>query len=393
MKRLINLLALIVSVNLSAQQLQPPNTTQLVISSKVMAEDRVVLVRTPAAYNRGETRYPVLYLTDGDRQIANTVASIEFLAREGRIPEMIVVGITNTDRTRDLTPTHLEVQDFEGQQFRAPTSGGADRFLSFIETELIPKIEGEYRTIPYRVFAGHSFGGLFAIHSLFSRPQLFNARIAVSPTFLWDRSYVNRRMVEFLRSNKDFKGTLFFTTGAEGAANKREFETLRKSLSRQKLNGFRWGALELLDEDHGSVVLPSHYYGLRKAFEGWRLVLPANVDATELYDLARNHYAKLSDRVGFKVAVPEASANQIGYRLVGLGKFEEAIAIFKANAAAYPASANVYDSLGEAYERTGNLELARQNYARAIEAAAPTTDSNSGIFRTNFDRVSKALGK
>jgi predicted alpha/beta superfamily hydrolase len=153
--------------------------TRLAFKSEVLGEERVVLVRTPPRYARGSERYPVLYLTDGDAHILHTSATVEFLARNGRMPEMIVVGITNTDRTRDLTPT----QAFDDAQTNPPRkSGGADKFLKFIETELVPLVESRYRTQPYRIFAGHSLGGLFAVHAMLARPDLFNALIADRPS-------------------------------------------------------------------------------------------------------------------------------------------------------------------------------------------------------------------
>ena len=82
------------------------------------------------------------------------------------MPEVILVAVVNTDRTRDLTPT--KIADRPGE------TGGADRFLDFFEKELIPAIESRYRTQKFRVFAGHSLGGLFALHALFTRPELFD---------------------------------------------------------------------------------------------------------------------------------------------------------------------------------------------------------------------------
>src|SRR4051812_9296465 len=116
---------------------------RLVVKSQVLGEERTVLVRTPAGYARGSERFPVLYMTDGDAHIQHTSATISFLARNARMPEMIVVGITNTDRTRDLTPTRVE-QLPGNPQAGFPTSGGADKFLKFIETELIPLVESKY---------------------------------------------------------------------------------------------------------------------------------------------------------------------------------------------------------------------------------------------------------
>src|SRR5215475_9890109 len=165
----------------------------ITIKSEVLGEERIILVRTPPGYERSGQRYPVLYMTDGNAHLDHTVSTIEFLSRNGRMPELIVVAITNTDRTRDLTPTNASMWRPDGAEMKLPTSGGADKFLKFIETELIPKIEKNYRTQPYRVFAGHSFGGLFAIHAFLSRPEIFNAYIAVSPSMHWDNNLMSRK--------------------------------------------------------------------------------------------------------------------------------------------------------------------------------------------------------
>src|SRR5687768_11640665 len=204
-------LLLVVLVSSLAAQPVP-----VLLESKVLAETRTILVRTPASYAAGTRAYPVLYMTDGDRQIGHTAAVVDFLAREGRIPEVIIVGINNTDRTRDLTPTKVEAMGAEGQRFPTPTSGGADRFLDFIATEVIPYVEKNYRTQPYRVLAGHSFGGLFAMHTFLTRPALFNGVIAVTPTLTWDNRYIYRRATEWVKSKSDRPATLVISVGNEG---------------------------------------------------------------------------------------------------------------------------------------------------------------------------------
>ena len=129
--------------------------TKFALKSTVLGEERTILVRTPAAYDSNQLRYPVLYLTDGDAHLNHTASSVEFLARNGRMTEMIVVGITNTDRTRDLTPTRVRIAS-NGASY--PTSGGADNFLKFIETELIPEIEKRYRVQPYAFWPATPWG-------------------------------------------------------------------------------------------------------------------------------------------------------------------------------------------------------------------------------------------
>jgi len=73
--------------------------------------------------------------------------------------------------------------------------------------------------------------------------------------------------------------------------------------------------------------------------------------------------------------VTESQFNSLGYRLLGMKKVREAIEIFKLNVEAYPQSANVYDSLGEAYATSGDKELAVKNYRRAVELNPQNTNA------------------
>jgi hypothetical protein len=200
-------------------------------------------------------------MTDGDAHIGHTSSTIEFLARNGRMSEMIVVGITNTDRTRDLSPTKAS------NPAQAPTAGGADNFLKFIATELIPEIEKRYRVQPYRVLAGHSLGGLFVVHTLITRPELFNSYVAVSPSLQWNDEVTLRRAEEFFKDRKELRATLFTSLGNEPGEIGKAFTEFKQLLAKYQIKGFEYEAEQMTDEDHGSVVLRSHYFGLRKVYD------------------------------------------------------------------------------------------------------------------------------
>src|SRR5687768_5888104 len=100
------------------------------LKSTVLGEERVMLVRTPPGYETNKLKYPVLYMTDGDAHMGHTASTIEFLTRNGRISDVIIVGVANTDRTRDLSPTRSATKNPAGE-LQWPTSGGADNFLKF----------------------------------------------------------------------------------------------------------------------------------------------------------------------------------------------------------------------------------------------------------------------
>jgi predicted alpha/beta superfamily hydrolase len=306
------------------------------------------------------------------------------------MPPLIVVGIANTDRTRDLTPTHADMKNPDGTVTAFPTSGGADRFLDFIQTELIPEIEKRYRTAPYRIFAGHSFGGLFAIHALITRPDLFNAYIAVSPSLQWDDGRTLHQAQQFFVAHTELKKTLFFSLANEDTPPNpmgENFEQFRKTLAAGAPKGFTWDSAHYPDEDHGSTVLRAHYAGLRTIFSGWQV--PRDENGLPGGGLAglQQHYQKLSERFGFHISVPENTMNNLGYQLMGAKKLDEAIAIFKQNVELYPGSANVYDSLGEGLEAAGKFDSATQNFHKAIEMATKNNDGALPVFKSHLERV------
>lgn len=377
----------------SAAIAQPDGGTvkRLTLKSTVLGEDRIILVRTPAEYATNKASYPVLYMTDGDGHMGHTASTIEFLTRNGRIPDMIVVGVTNTDRTRDLTPAKSTTKNAAGE-LQFPTAGGANNFLKFFETELIPHIEKEYRVHPYRILAGHSFGGLFAIHAMISKPGLFNSYIAVSPSLQWENAEAFKRAEEFLKNQKELKVTLYTSLGNEPGGIGENFDKFREVLGRTSIKGFEWQAERMDDEDHGSVVLRSHYSGLRKVFAGWQG--PRDPESGLMVGGlkgADEHYKKLSERFGYSIPTPENLINQMGYQLIFANKPDEAIAVFKANVERYPASANVYDSLAEAYERGGRIDLAEPLYDKARILGEQNNDPNTGIYKANYERVHAKL--
>lgn len=393
-KTLAGVFALLVLISSSAfAQAPPPAVTTLKINSAVLGEERTILVRVPDGYETNKNRYPVLYMTDGNAHIGHTSSTVEFLARNGRMSEMIVVGINNTDRTRDLSPTHVTTTVAGGNsQLQFPTSGGADKFLKFIETELIPEIEKRYRVQPYRILAGHSLGGLFAIHAMVSRPDLFNSYVAVSPALQWDNQVAVKRAEDFFKARKEFPATLFMSLGHEPGPIEDGFHQMKQILEKNQTQGFEWAAQVLDDEDHGSVVLRSHYLALRKVFDGWQI--PRDPDSGQVagdFKSVEEHYQKLSKKFKTTIPIPEQLINQMGYQALFADRFDEAITIFKTNVERYPESANVYDSLAEAYERSGKIELAAPLYEKAQTLGQRNQDPNYALYKTNFERASEKL--
>jgi predicted alpha/beta superfamily hydrolase len=389
---LFGCIACIGSIASLAQIAAPPSPQRLVIHSNVLNEDREIWVRMPAAAEGKKESYAVVYMTDAGPNINEIGSTIDFLADANFMPPLIVVAIANTDRVRDLTPSHAGVKHSDGTVEAVPTSGGAGKFLDFIQTELVPEIEKRYATHPYRIFAGHSLGGLFAIHALMNRAELFNACIATSPSLWWDDFRTLHQAQEFFAKQKEFRKTLFFALGNEGGDMTEGFDQLRNTLSASRPEGFVVKSARYKEETHQSTELLGHYDGLRAIFADWQM--PRD-EKTGLrvggLEGVEQHYRTLSDRFGFKVSA-EREINSLGYNLLGSKKIDEALAAFQRNVELYPQSANTYDSLADGFEAAGKPDLAVQNVEKAVDIATQTGDPLLPNFRKHRERL-VAAGK
>ena len=168
--------------------------------SKTLNEQRKIWVYSPHdATHSPSTKYPVLYLLDGDAHFSSVVGMIQQLSTVNGntiCPEMIVVGIPNTDRFRDLTPT--SVNKLFGNIVEARTSGGGENFTKFISDELIPYIDSHYPTTSYRTMIGHSLGGLMSINTLIHHTDLFSNYLAIDPSMWWDGRKLYKESVTIL---------------------------------------------------------------------------------------------------------------------------------------------------------------------------------------------------
>lgn len=366
-------------LNIFAQTQQTASVVHNVhkINSSILGEERTVLVRVPAGYNQADARFPVVYMLDAHApQNAMMAGMLDAQAWGGTMPEMILVGIQNTNRNRDLTPTKTE---------QRAGSGGGDKFLEFIEKEVVPTVEKNYRTQPFRVFAGHSLGGLTAVYAFLSRPDLFNAYIAASPVLHYDNDFAIKRAEEVFKQNKDWKKTMFIALGDEPAYTK-GFNSFQDLLKKTKPKNFEYEFRQFPEDNHGSVVLPAYYAGLRKVFNGWQPPASGNIADLE------SHYKNLSKRFGYEIKTPENTLNQIGYQLLGANRNDEAIAAFRKNVENYPNSANVYDSLAEALEKTGQMKQSAENYEKAYKTAERNGETElARSAKANFERISAKL--
>jgi predicted alpha/beta superfamily hydrolase len=354
------------------------------LQSQILGEERVILVYTPTGYQSGDDRYPVMYLLDGTAHFHHVTGIVDFMTRQRLISPMIVVALVNTDRVRDFTPTQDHSQ--AGDNFS--NAGGAQNFLSFLSDELIPHIDKNYRTQDYRILVGHSFGGLFAVDALLTRPEVFNGYIAISPTFWWNDSYLSRLARISFKENPDMKDFLYVTMGNEGERMMDATDRFMLELKDEAPSGLDWHYEYMPKENHTTTPHRSIYNALEVLYKGWQLpveLLDSSVATVE------EHYNSLSDRFGYEIDIPEMILNLMGYQALGKEDYERALKIFKLAVKKYPRSPNVYDSLGEGYEAIGEFEEAKLNFQLAIQRGEELDDPNLPTYRFHLESVQKKI--
>jgi predicted alpha/beta superfamily hydrolase len=174
---------------LSAQEAAPdsvPSYDTLMLASRALGEIRRINVHTPPAYVASDSsRFPVLYMPDGglDEDFPHVVNTVDSLIALAAIRPVIVVGVPNTERRRDLTGPTRVAKD----SAIASHVGGSAAFRRFLREELIPAIDARYRTTTERALVGESLAGLFVVETFLREPTLFEHYVAFDPSLWWNR--------------------------------------------------------------------------------------------------------------------------------------------------------------------------------------------------------------
>ncbi|MGH1516392.1 alpha/beta hydrolase [Chryseobacterium sp. JK1] len=289
--------------------------------SKILNENREIWIHFPKTYNDptiSPAKYPVIYLLDGEINFEYYTGMSDFLARPpyADIPECIVVGIKNTERTRDLTPTKSQKKSPVNPNLTLfSDSGGSENFVKFIQEELKPFVHKNYRTQDYTVLVGHSFGGLFAINTFLTHPEYFNAYVANDPSLWWDNKVMISRTKEYLEKNKQFpaKKSLYVSQADNEEQQKNWNSDMTQAIEEfkgivEQNSSLHYKHSFFPGEVHGTVSYPANYEALKFIFKGFR---------TDIKQLAKNpgqleaDYRKLSDRTGTEFLPSETYLNTV----------------------------------------------------------------------------------
>lgn len=260
-----------------------PQSLQRDVTSRHTGRTYRIFVAKPAGAAPA-AGFPVLYALDGNTAFPTLSVVARRMAERAAVtgvPPTLVVAIgypgsadeAVTARADDYTPPLPPGRP--KSERGGERQGGADRFLAFIEEELKPLIAAEFPVDPARQgLFGHSYGGLFALHVLFTRPQAFHTYVAASPSVWYGDRYL-RLEREQLAAGARRQAQVLITVGAredDPPSDNPDSPRARLLASRPMVTDAREMGLwlaggarlagpvryeVLAGENHGSVILPS----------------------------------------------------------------------------------------------------------------------------------------
>jgi uncharacterized protein len=325
------------------------------LRSTVLGEAREVWVSLPDGYLDSQERYPVVYMLDGEINFnSGTLGGVRQAAQSGEIPEFIVVGIPNTDRGKDIFPEKVTYRDGTSD------GGRANEFLAFIETELIPFIESEYRTERYRVLYGTSNTGFTAVYGLFHSPALADTVIAASAT-LGVPSF-QRSLETTVRAFPDGRRRLILVMGEHDLPTVVSLNgALAETVAMAAPAGLTCRLAVISDGEH--VPVTSLVEGLRLAFAGWKLT--ERLDEHTFAEVRAQVDARAA-RFGVPSRIAEDALRELAGSLLSEKKPAPAAEVARYWTTAYPRSAGAQVALGDALRQLGQADPAAECYRKAL---------------------------
>lgn len=374
--------------------------------SKAFEAEREVHVYLPSSYTENKTqKYPTIYLFDGqfDALFDMTSGTMDYMSQVGEFNEYIIVGIKTTYRAREFTPMYTDEKTKEG--WGETEIGQANLLEDHLQNEVFPLIEKTYRTQPFRLAIGHSLGGTFVLNSLLSKPEFFQAVIAISPNLMYDNEQINKRFDTYFKTHDTLKKFVYVTAGTVGSMEnnfRKASENLDHIIKYYNPKDLEYHFKVLEGENHSTTPI----YTINRAFSEMAKIWTISEEKNEalikdetipFVDDLKSFYSKLSEFTEYDVLPSVDQINTFGYDCLHYEKNDEALGVFNWALSLYPNNANLYDSTAEAYLKSGNNEEARRYYQKALDVLEKTKDDYDvetyDYYKSIFIKNRDAIGK
>ena len=271
-KLLFFLLVLFISDNLYSQKEMRDLCAgkTFLFDSKILNEQRRIFVHLPNDYTK--TSYPVVYLiTSGPNDFRHNILNNQF----------IIVGIESQDTKRDFLKAI-----------------NRNNFTLFLEKELIPYTNANYKTLPVRFICGHSLSGGFVIDIFLKKPQLFNFYIATSPTL----NVLDTIKIAGIELEKETG--LYFNMGSRENYELLEKENIdfSNNLKSSEINHLNWKFEKLESETHET----NEYTGFCRGYNYYKslISIPDSLIGRSIQEIV-DYSEKMQEGFGTKIRIDE----------------------------------------------------------------------------------------
>lgn len=334
------------------------------IASAILKQTRRIYVVLPISYTHSapDRRYPVTIVLDGEANVPPAAAVSHELSRNGQIPESVIIAIPNIDplrgRLHDLTPPGLSVSG-------SSLNEGGERFLDFIEQELLPAVDRQFRGSAPRTIIGHSSGGILVTYAAATR-STFRAVVAIDTPINLGENWLAKKLTA--RAGTPGEPVRYVSLEARFGWPEDAWQTLVATApSSWKLHRERFWP----KESHESIGMIAMYLGLREAFSDYSMLAAPIAPTTSILP----YYAKVSTVLGASVIPPRKLLQNVVEDLLMEGR----------GAAAREA----YNTLLYGYGAPADSARLLTRIAE-VERRPPPTETVEGLLATPFPTPEEA---
>ncbi|MES2848852.1 MAG: alpha/beta hydrolase-fold protein [Bacteroidota bacterium] len=369
MKRIKILAAILITVHSVFAQ---SRSETIDIPSGIFNEVRKVRIYLPEGYaDYPNRKYTVAYLFDAqsDAFFNFIKATFDYLSSDGYISPTILVGISSGNRQFEFTPKPETV----GGTKSFEKSGGAALLALHLKEEVLPAIEKKYRSNGYTIGIGHSLGGTFLTYALINYPEIFNAFIAVSPNYEYDNEQLVHKF-DSLSKPQLLKNKFLYIAYGKGDMYEEKFKAgtqkIESLLSKKNIAGLKWQVKSMDNDSHGTTATEGIFKGMIALYREFslpyeRLTTFLNDSSKSFIKSVKKYYAVQTNWAGVQLPLVN-DINGIGYNCFYSNKKTEAIAIFEWAISLYPGDVNLYDSMGEIQQASGNNKEALKYFSKGL---------------------------
>lgn len=328
------------------------------IESKILGESRELLIHLPKDYQQGDQKYPVLYLLDGSSHFRHAVLATEELNRGEKMPQVIIVGITNNKGTRG--------RDAYNEQ---------DNFLSYIEKEVIPMVDKSYNTSGQNILFGHSAMGFVTMAAFAKYNDVFDKYIAASPAVTMQETQMLADVEQSLSKNKLADKYLYFSI-AEKAREVGGFTDgvvhMSKIFEQKAPAALTWQYDMLPMQNHTTTPYLTMFMGLGNVFTDYEApVFESYQDFAKIGGIQglKDFYIKRSDKYQTDKTVPQGKLVGMAYTFMYEGSYDQAITLLQGNLDLYKDKMQMFGAMGEVYAQMKNQPKAIKAFKKALDLA------------------------